>query len=76
MEMLNIKINGKDYQVEKNTTILEACHKFGIKIPTLCFLKEINEIGAAAWLQPAYIPSTERAPKSSPIRPRFRNTEK
>ena len=42
MEMLNIKINGKDYQVEKNTTILEACHKFGIKIPTLCFLKEIN----------------------------------
>ncbi len=46
MEMLNIKINGKDYQVEKNTTILEACHKFGIKIPTLCFLKEINEIGA------------------------------
>ena len=46
MEMLNIKINGKDYTVEKNTTILEACHKFGIKIPTLCYLKEINEIGA------------------------------
>lgn len=46
MEMLNIKINGRDYQVEKNTTILEACHKFGIKIPTLCYLKEINEIGA------------------------------
>ena len=46
MEMLNIKINGKDYQVEKNTTILEACHQFGIKIPTLCYLKEINEIGA------------------------------
>ncbi|MBQ9247543.1 MAG: (2Fe-2S)-binding protein [Ruminococcus sp.] len=36
MEMLNIKINGKDYTVEKNTTILEACHQFGIKIPTLC----------------------------------------
>ena len=46
MEMLNIKINGKDYQVEKNTTILEACHKFGIRVPTLCYLKEINEIGA------------------------------
>ena len=46
MEMLNIKINGKDYQVEKNTTILEACHQFGIKIPTLCYLKDINEIGA------------------------------
>ena len=46
MEMLNIKINGQDYTVEKNTTILEACHKFGIKIPTLCYLKDINEIGA------------------------------
>ena len=46
MEMLNIKINGKDYTVEKNTTILEACHQNGIKIPTLCYLKEINEIGA------------------------------
>ena len=46
MEMLNIKINGKDYTVEKNTTILEACHKFVIKIPTLCYLKDINEIGA------------------------------
>ncbi len=46
MEMLNIKINGKDYTVEKNTTILEACNKFGIKIPTLCYLKDINEIGA------------------------------
>ena len=44
--MLNIKINGRDYQVEKNTTILEACHKFGIQVPTLCFLKDINEIGA------------------------------
>ena len=44
--MLNIKINGKDYTVEKNTTILEACHQNGIKIPTLCYLKEINEIGA------------------------------
>ena len=74
MEMLNIKINGKDYQVEKNTTILEACHKFGIKIPTLCFLKEINE--RAAWLLPAYIPSTERAPKSLQILRRSRNTER
>ena len=48
MEMLNIKINGKDYQVEKNTTILEACHKFGIKIPTLCFLKEIQYCRSSA----------------------------
>ena len=46
MEMLNIKINGAPYTVAKNTTILEACHQFGIKIPTLCYLKDINEIGA------------------------------
>ena len=46
MEMLNIKINGMPFSVEKNTTILEACHQFGIKIPTLCYLKDINEIGA------------------------------
>lgn len=46
MEMLNIKINGMPYTVEKNTTILEACNQFGIKIPTLCYLKELNEIGA------------------------------
>lgn len=46
MEMLNIKINGMPFSVEKNTTILEACHQNGIKIPTLCYLKDINEIGA------------------------------
>ncbi|MGN1050955.1 MAG: 2Fe-2S iron-sulfur cluster-binding protein, partial [Acutalibacteraceae bacterium] len=46
MEMLNIKINGMPFSVEKNTTILEACNQVGIKIPTLCFLKDMNEIGA------------------------------
>ena len=46
MEMLNIKINGMPFSVEKNTTILDACRQFGIKIPTLCFLRDINEIGA------------------------------
>ncbi|MDO5563649.1 MAG: NADH-dependent [FeFe] hydrogenase, group A6 [Eubacteriales bacterium] len=43
---LNIKINGKDYKVKKGSTILEACRVAGIEIPTLCFLKDINEIGA------------------------------
>ncbi|MBE6738319.1 MAG: 2Fe-2S iron-sulfur cluster binding domain-containing protein [Ruminococcaceae bacterium] len=46
MEMINIKINGMPFSVEKNTTILDACRQFGIKIPTLCFLRDINEIGA------------------------------
>ena len=44
--MVNIKINNKDYQVEEGITILEAASQAGIKIPTLCFLKGINEIGA------------------------------
>ena len=46
MEMINIKINGMPFSVEKNTTILDACRQYGIKIPTLCYLRDINEIGA------------------------------
>ena len=44
--MLNIKINGMDCTVPYGTTILEAARGLGIEIPTLCYLKEINEIGA------------------------------
>jgi NADP-reducing hydrogenase subunit HndD len=43
--MVNLVIDGKQVQVEKNTTILEAARKNGIDIPTLCFLKDINEVG-------------------------------
>ncbi len=44
--MLNIKINGMSCSVPYGTTILEAARQVGIEIPTLCFLKDINEIGA------------------------------
>ncbi|MDD6021411.1 MAG: NADH-dependent [FeFe] hydrogenase, group A6 [Acutalibacteraceae bacterium] len=44
--MLNIKINNMDLTVPYGTTILEAARMAGIEIPTLCFLKDINEIGA------------------------------
>lgn len=44
--MVNITINGKNISVAEGTTILEAAEKEGIFIPTLCFLKDINEIGA------------------------------
>ncbi len=44
--MVNIKINGKPYSVSARSTILEAARAVGIDIPTLCYLKEINEIGA------------------------------
>ena len=46
MEMVNIKINNMPVAVAPGTTILEAAHQAGIQIPTLCYLKDINEIGA------------------------------
>lgn len=46
MEMVNIKINGMPLSVPKDSTILEAARTAGIQIPTLCYLKEINAIGA------------------------------
>ena len=46
METVNIKINGRDYVVEKGISVLEAARYAGIDIPTLCYLKDINEIGA------------------------------
>ena len=44
--MVNVTINGKDIRVKRGTTILEAAEKAGYRIPRLCFLKKINEIGA------------------------------
>ncbi len=44
--MINLKINNIPVQVAEGTTILEAAKQAGINIPTLCYLKEINEIGA------------------------------
>ena len=46
MEMVNVKVNGIAVSVPKGSTILEAARVAGIEIPTLCFLKDINEIGA------------------------------
>ena len=46
MDMINLKINGIPVQAEKGSTILEAARKVGIEIPTLCFMKDMNEIGA------------------------------
>ena len=46
MENVNIKINGIPYSVPKNYTILQAARANGIEIPTLCYLKDINAIGA------------------------------
>ncbi|MBR2315449.1 MAG: [Clostridia bacterium] len=45
-KMLNIKINGMDVTVPYGTKIIDAARMVGIEIPTLCYLKDINEIGA------------------------------
>lgn len=44
--MVSLTINHKKVQVPEGTTILKAAAAVGIKIPTLCFLKDLNEIGA------------------------------
>ena len=45
MEMVNLKINNIPVSVAPGSTILEAAHQAGIQIPTLCYLKDITEIG-------------------------------
>ena len=46
MANVNIKINGMPYSVPAGSTVLEAARLAGIKIPTLCYMKDINAIGA------------------------------
>ena len=45
MEMITLKINGVEVSAPAGPTILEAARLAHIEIPTLCFLKDINEIG-------------------------------
>lgn len=44
--MVNLKINGINVSVPEGSTVLEAARAAGIRIPTLCYLKDINAIGA------------------------------
>jgi iron-only hydrogenase group A len=41
-KMINIKINGKEYQAPDGMTILDACKRTGIEIPTLCYLEDVS----------------------------------
>ena len=40
--MVKLTIDGKNVTVAEGTTILNAARSVGIKIPTLCYLKDIN----------------------------------
>lgn len=46
VDMVNLKINNIPCRAPAGSTILEAAHAAGIAIPTLCYLKELNNIGA------------------------------
>ncbi len=46
MGKVNITIDGVNIEVEDNLTVLEAAKQAGIEIPTLCYLKDVNKIGA------------------------------
>lgn len=46
MEQVTVQFNGKDYQVPKGVTILEAAKSVGIHIPTLCYRKDLSVAGA------------------------------
>ena len=44
--MVSLTIDNRPVTVPEGTSILDAAKKVGIYIPTLCFLKDVNEIGA------------------------------
>ena len=46
MDTIRMKINGLEVEVPANSTILEAAQIAGVQIPTLCYMKDINAIGA------------------------------
>lgn len=46
MDMVNLKINGIDVSAPKGSTVLEAARLANIDIPTLCYLKDVNQIGS------------------------------
>ncbi|MEG2859838.1 MAG: NADH-dependent [FeFe] hydrogenase, group A6 [Clostridia bacterium] len=46
MNMINLTIDGVAVSVPAGTSVLEAAKTAGVRIPTLCYLSGINEIGA------------------------------
>ena len=44
--MIHVTIDGIPVEVEKGTTILQAAEKAGVKIPTLCYIKDLLPDGS------------------------------
>lgn len=49
--MINLKINGKPIQIEKDKTVLDAARKAGVDIPTLCYHKDLSSYGGCRLCQ-------------------------
>src|SRR5512135_1093591 len=47
-QMVNIKVNGNEYRVPQGLTILDACTHAGVRIPTLCYLKDVAKNASCA----------------------------
>jgi iron-only hydrogenase group A len=45
---VNITVDGREYNVPAGTTILEACREIGIKIPSLCYMKDVSHNASCA----------------------------
>ena len=46
MSMITLKIDDQQVSMESGSTVLEACTELGIKIPTLCYRKDLPSYGA------------------------------
>ncbi len=46
VKMVNLTIDGMAVSVPRNTSILNAARSVGINVPSLCYLKDLNEIAA------------------------------
>ena len=64
--MINLTIDGVQVSVPAGTTVLEAARKANIKIPTLCYLKNLNAIGACRM---CVVETGARAPQAACVLP-------
>lgn len=46
VRLMNVSVNGIKVEVAEGTTILEAARAAGFEIPTLCYRKDLNVVGA------------------------------
>jgi len=85
-EAVTINIDGKDYQVPKGMSVLEAARLHHIDVPSICYLKDINEIGScrlcvvevegARNLQPSCVYPVREGLKVATNTPRVRRARK